>query len=94
MNALFARKKLFLEDHRWHTVPWALEPASSKRPQSHLLDIFVTIPGLLEEERRLSDEGDEEELPQNNGIDSRETIVIICNRSGTENGGSHLNTIA
>lgn len=42
----------------------------------------------------IEDEGDEEEPPQNNGIDSRETIVIICNRSGTENGGSHLNTIA
>lgn len=63
MNALFARKKLFLEDHGWQTVPWALEPASSKRPQSHLLDIFVMIPGLLEEERRLSDEEDEEENP-------------------------------
>lgn len=51
---------MFLEEHRWRTVPWLLEPAS-KRPQSRLLDILVTVPGILEEERQLSEEEDEED---------------------------------
>lgn len=65
MASLSAKRRLFLEEYRWRTVPWALEPAS-KRPQAHLLDILVMIPGLLEDEKRLlvSDENCEEEERQ------------------------------
>jgi hypothetical protein len=40
---------MFLDEPRWQTVPWELEP-TSKTPQSYLLDIFVSIPTLLEED--------------------------------------------
>ncbi|KAK7751802.1 hypothetical protein SLS62_006288 [Diatrype stigma] len=63
ITSLMAKQRLFLEEHPWRTVPWALEPAS-KRPQAHLLDILVTIPGLLKDEKRLllnDDDVEEEE---------------------------------
>ncbi|KAK9781820.1 putative Zn(2)-C6 fungal-type domain-containing protein [Seiridium cardinale] len=50
--SLFSRQQMFLDEPRWQTVPWELDLAS-KTPQSFLLDIFVTIPGLLEENSRL-----------------------------------------
>ncbi|RYO95682.1 hypothetical protein DL765_011182 [Monosporascus sp. GIB2] len=48
----------------------ALEAARATLPQSHLLDIFVTIPGLLEEERHMS--GEDTILP-NDLVDSMPT---------------------
>ncbi|RYO87736.1 hypothetical protein DL766_004994 [Monosporascus sp. MC13-8B] len=67
--SLFARRRLFLEEPRWQRVPWLLDQAS-KHPQSHLLDIFVTIPGLLEEERHMSEE---DTIPLNDFVDSMPT---------------------
>lgn len=43
---------MFLDEPRWQTVPWELDP-KTKTPQSHLLDIFVTVPGILGEDKRL-----------------------------------------
>ncbi|KAH7109522.1 hypothetical protein EDB81DRAFT_704630 [Dactylonectria macrodidyma] len=45
---LVGKQRLFLDDIKWRTVPWALNPAS-KTPQSELLDILVTIPSILQE---------------------------------------------
>ncbi|RYP66616.1 hypothetical protein DL770_008775 [Monosporascus sp. CRB-9-2] len=80
--SLFARRRLFLDEPRWQTIPWLLDPAS-KRPQSHVLDIFVTIPGLLEEERHVSEE---DTFLLNNFVDSMPTPgrqnprrVALCN---------------
>jgi len=42
------RQRLFLEHESWRTEPWALDPAA-KSGHHHLLDIFVLIPGLLED---------------------------------------------
>ncbi|KAL7626454.1 hypothetical protein AAE478_003226 [Parahypoxylon ruwenzoriense] len=53
--SLFSRRRTFLEDVRWQDIPWALDP-SAKPPQSHLLDIFAVIPGLLEDDSHLDDE--------------------------------------
>ncbi|RYO94270.1 hypothetical protein DL764_007868 [Monosporascus ibericus] len=80
--SLFARRRLFLEEPRWQTVPWLLDPAS-KPQQSHVLDIFVTIPGLLEEERHVSEE---DTFLLNDFVDSMPTPgrqnsrrVALCN---------------
>lgn len=48
MAALNARQRLFLQDLKWRTVPW-LQNAASKLPQSELLDILVTVPGILQD---------------------------------------------
>jgi hypothetical protein len=44
-----------LDDIRWQSVPWELNP-DSKSAQSHLLDILVAVPGLLEENDRIEKE--------------------------------------
>ncbi|KAI0602954.1 hypothetical protein F4775DRAFT_5501 [Biscogniauxia sp. FL1348] len=54
--SLFSRRRLFLEDERWQSIPWALDP-SEKSPQSHLTDIFLVIPGLLEDHSRIGSPG-------------------------------------
>lgn len=52
--SLFSRRRTFLEEPHWQDVPWALDPLA-KPAQSQLLDVLVTIPGLLEEERHIDD---------------------------------------
>ncbi|XXG96885.1 hypothetical protein Hte_003176 [Hypoxylon texense] len=52
--SLFSRRRTFLEEPYWQDVPWALDPLA-KTAQSQLLDILVTIPGLLEEESHIDD---------------------------------------
>ncbi|RYP34757.1 hypothetical protein DL767_004094 [Monosporascus sp. MG133] len=80
--SLFTRRRLFLEEPRWQAVPRLLDPAS-KLSQSHILDIFVTIPGLLEEERHVSEE---DTFLLNDFVDSMPTSgrqnprrVALCN---------------
>ncbi|KAI1375817.1 hypothetical protein F4677DRAFT_101693 [Hypoxylon crocopeplum] len=51
--SLFARRRTFLEDPRWQEIPYAGDPFA-KPQQSQLLDIFVVIPGLLEEVGRIN----------------------------------------
>ncbi|KAI2465540.1 hypothetical protein F4781DRAFT_21297 [Annulohypoxylon bovei var. microspora] len=46
--SLFSRRRTFLESPCWQDTPYALDP-STKPEQSKLLDIFVMIPGFLEE---------------------------------------------
>jgi hypothetical protein len=41
-----------LEQQEWKTLPWALEP-DSKSEQAKLFDIFVMVPGLLEDYERM-----------------------------------------
>lgn len=50
--SLVTGKRVFLDNPAWHTVPYALVPRS-KAPQSYLLDILASVPGLLEEYHRL-----------------------------------------
>ncbi|KAH7121625.1 hypothetical protein EDB81DRAFT_230961 [Dactylonectria macrodidyma] len=45
---LVGKQRLFLDDIKWRTVPWELNPAS-KTPQSELLDILVMIPSILQD---------------------------------------------
>ncbi|KAF7555111.1 hypothetical protein G7Z17_g2456 [Cylindrodendrum hubeiense] len=45
---LVGKQRLFFDDIKWRTVPWALSP-SSKTPQSELLDILVVVPGILQD---------------------------------------------
>ncbi|KAH6961972.1 hypothetical protein BKA56DRAFT_598155 [Ilyonectria sp. MPI-CAGE-AT-0026] len=45
---LVGKQRLFFDDIKWRTVPWALNPAS-KTPQSELLDILVVVPGILQD---------------------------------------------
>ncbi|KAI0379646.1 hypothetical protein F5Y04DRAFT_127251 [Hypomontagnella monticulosa] len=52
--SLHSRQRTFLEEPGWQDVPYALDP-SAKPQQSRLLDIFVMIPGLLEEYDRIDD---------------------------------------
>ncbi|KAI1781304.1 hypothetical protein F4818DRAFT_34655 [Hypoxylon cercidicola] len=52
--SLFSRRRTFLEEPHWQDVPWALDPFA-KPAQSQLLDILVTIPGLLEEHGHVDD---------------------------------------
>ncbi|KAI8962827.1 hypothetical protein F5Y11DRAFT_347182 [Daldinia sp. FL1419] len=54
--SLFSRRRIFLEDPCWQDVPYALDPYA-KPQQSRLLDILVTIPGLLEENARIESIG-------------------------------------
>ena len=42
------RKRCFLEQDKWKTVSWALEPAS-KDTMSYLQDIMCDLPGLMDE---------------------------------------------
>ncbi|CAM1510073.1 Fc.00g004080.m01.CDS01 [Cosmosporella sp. VM-42] len=51
---LVGKQRLFFDDERWRTVPWARDPAS-KTPQSELLDILVILPGLLQKHAALED---------------------------------------
>ncbi|KAF2496090.1 hypothetical protein BU16DRAFT_366807 [Lophium mytilinum] len=51
-TALISRQRSFLEEGRWCSIPWALDPAS-KSQQNHLVDILVTVPGFLEDDARL-----------------------------------------
>lgn len=46
------RKRVFLDTPAWHKGPYALEP-KSKAPQSYLLDILASVPGLLEDHHKL-----------------------------------------
>ncbi|KAI0181208.1 hypothetical protein GGR52DRAFT_23480 [Hypoxylon sp. FL1284] len=50
--SLFSKRRTFLEEPHWQEVPWALDPLA-KPAQSLLLDILVTVPGLLEEDAHI-----------------------------------------
>ncbi|KAL4882204.1 hypothetical protein BJY04DRAFT_217529 [Aspergillus karnatakaensis] len=45
MSYIRQRKKCFLADLEWKTIPWLLK---DKTPRDHLLDMLVDIPGLFE----------------------------------------------
>lgn len=46
------RQRCYLEGEEWVTVPWAHAP-ETKLPGSYLMDVFVTLPGLLEDVDKL-----------------------------------------
>lgn len=48
VTGLVGKQRLFFDDERWRTVPWALDP-KSKTPQSEILDILVVVPGILQD---------------------------------------------
>ncbi|KAK7953361.1 hypothetical protein PG996_014253 [Apiospora saccharicola] len=50
--ALYTRTRLFLDEVRWTTTPWALGPAS-KPEQAKLLDSLTVVPGLLEDSKTI-----------------------------------------
>lgn len=49
---LLQKRRLFLEEQDWCTVPWALQP-HQKSNQDCLIDILAKMPGLLEEQQAL-----------------------------------------
>lgn len=57
LASLVSRQRLFLEEEKWLTIPWARNKVY-KTPQSELIDILMTIPGVLEDHAaRLADLG-------------------------------------
>lgn len=49
---IISRRRCFLEEERWQTVPWELDP-ESKSPQVQLGDILIMVPGFLEDDDAL-----------------------------------------
>jgi hypothetical protein len=49
---LIARRRLFLEQDIWKTIPWALQ-GPSKSQQNLLVDMLVDIPGYLQDDNEL-----------------------------------------
>jgi hypothetical protein len=52
LSYLLKRKRCFLEQPDWVSVPWALDP-SSKTPLLRLQDILCAMPGLVEDATNL-----------------------------------------
>ncbi|EFY91976.1 C6 finger domain protein, putative [Metarhizium acridum CQMa 102] len=52
------RKRCFLEAEEWKTGPWASQP-DSKLPGSMLMDVFVTLPGIVEDADKLKADAEE-----------------------------------
>ncbi|CAG9956964.1 unnamed protein product [Clonostachys rosea f. rosea IK726] len=50
--SLMSKQRLFLDEERWRTVPWARN-RHLKTPQSELADILVIIPGILQDHSKL-----------------------------------------
>ncbi|KAH8651438.1 hypothetical protein BX600DRAFT_418677 [Xylariales sp. PMI_506] len=50
--SLITSKKVFLDDPTWHEGPYTLFP-QSKAPQSYLLDILTSVPGILEDHQEV-----------------------------------------
>ncbi|KAJ5610848.1 hypothetical protein N7510_007567 [Penicillium lagena] len=49
------RKRCFLEDPAWKTIPWAKKGQDAKTPTDRVLDILCDIPGILEDYDRALD---------------------------------------
>ncbi|KAJ5527800.1 hypothetical protein N7513_011959 [Penicillium frequentans] len=47
------RKRCFLEDPEWKTIPWDLKGLDSKIPIERLHDCLVNVPGIVEDMERL-----------------------------------------
>ncbi|KAJ5684715.1 uncharacterized protein N7477_001060 [Penicillium maclennaniae] len=47
------RKRCFLDDLEWKTIPWAIKGIDSKEPISHLHDYLSDLPGFLEDMDRV-----------------------------------------
>ncbi|QLI67730.1 uncharacterized protein G6M90_00g044640 [Metarhizium brunneum] len=52
ISHIVMRKRCFLEAEEWKTGPWAPQP-DSKLPGSMLMDVFVTLPGIVEDADKL-----------------------------------------
>ncbi|GAM43740.1 hypothetical protein TCE0_060f18794 [Talaromyces pinophilus] len=50
---IISKKRCFLDEENWQSVPWVIEP-NSKSPQNYLADILGTVPGMLEDDAALS----------------------------------------
>ncbi|KAK8215910.1 hypothetical protein IWZ01DRAFT_183241 [Phyllosticta capitalensis] len=60
-KALMERKRSFLEQEQWKTVPWERDP-QKRSPSCRLLDILSVVPGLLEDEDSLENHPDPQPL--------------------------------
>lgn len=60
-KALMERKRSFLEQEQWKTVPWERDP-QKRSPSCRLLDILSVVPGLLEDEDSLDNHPDPQPL--------------------------------
>lgn len=52
IKAITDCKRTFLDQESWLTLPWAHDP-NQKSSMNYLIDIFCTIPGLLEDSKSL-----------------------------------------
>ncbi|KAI0882077.1 uncharacterized protein GGS22DRAFT_54296 [Annulohypoxylon maeteangense] len=81
--SLYSRRRIFLESPCWRDSPYELDPFT-KPEQSHLLDIFVMIPGFLEEINGLDDEtcdlSDEFVDPSLISDEHTEHLTSLCRR--------------
>ncbi|KAH8724800.1 hypothetical protein GQ44DRAFT_654167, partial [Phaeosphaeriaceae sp. PMI808] len=48
ISSLIGKRRLFLEDEKWRTIPW-LRNRAMKTPQSEVLDILIVVPGILQD---------------------------------------------
>lgn len=46
---LVAKRRIFLEQAAWKTIPWSGVGVPQKSPQNELIDIMVNIPGYMED---------------------------------------------
>ncbi|KAJ5212591.1 uncharacterized protein N7498_004237 [Penicillium cinerascens] len=53
LGYIVERKRCFLEDPEWKTIPWAINGLDSKMPVSHLHDHLSDLPGFLEDMDRV-----------------------------------------
>ncbi|KAK8166365.1 hypothetical protein IWX90DRAFT_432607 [Phyllosticta citrichinensis] len=60
-KAMLEHKRTFLEEEKWQTIPWELNPGA-RSPSSRLLDILSYVPGLLEDEAALKEHSDAKAL--------------------------------
>ncbi|KAI0901671.1 hypothetical protein F4806DRAFT_8674 [Annulohypoxylon nitens] len=85
--SLHSRRRTFLETPSWQDEPYELDP-SSKPEQSHILDVFVMIPGFLEEingfDEMTFDLSDELTDPSFISDEHRDHYVSLCQRVNTQ----------
>ena len=74
-QAMISRKRTFLEEHNWTSVPWEDSP-EAKEPFDYLIDIGCSIPGMLEDIDNLS-----QDCNATDRIDREELFLGLVRRS-------------
>ncbi|MCJ1243569.1 hypothetical protein MMC30_000766 [Trapelia coarctata] len=78
-RALALRKRTFLEDQDWITIPWMDNP-TPKSSMHRLIDVVARIPGLLEDSDRIQAEQATADTPNLQEIEPyrRRVVTVLC----------------